>query len=195
MLPEATTNQLIAARHLFYLAEQNIRSEQTASLFAGVNLLQDSVEAFLWAAATHKNVSSPARAEIHQLFDAVSASLSPHALPFRQAVTQLNRLRINSKHFGIHPDRKESQRFLTDISEFLRESTRLVFELDFWTVSLIDLLNDDLRSIKYWLLRAEADFRAELFEDCLIHCRHVVYLEFEEQYDISRYAEPNRNPL
>jgi hypothetical protein len=93
MLPEATTNQLIAARHLFYLAEQNIKSEQTASLFAGVNLLQDAVEAFLWAAATYKSVSSPARAEIHQLFDAVSASLSRHALPFRHAVMQLNRLR------------------------------------------------------------------------------------------------------
>jgi hypothetical protein len=191
MLVEATTNQLIAARHLFYLAEQNIRSEQTASLFAGVNLLQDAVETFLWAAATHKGASGRDRSEIHQLFDAVNEALSPRALPFRHAITQLNRLRINSKHYGIHPDRKEAQRLSVNIAEFLRESTNLVFDLDFWTVSLIHLLSDDGRHVKYWLLRAEKEFRNRSFQSCLTYCRYAIYLEFEQHYDISPCVDPN----
>ena len=189
MLPEATTNQLIAARHLYYLAEQNIRSEQTASLFAGINLLQDAVEAFLWAAGTSKDVLDRERLDIHQIFDAVSASLRPQALPFRPAITQLNRLRINSKHYGISPDRKEAQRLLVDMAEFLREATALVFADDFWAISLIHLLSDELQSVKYWLFRAEQDFHECSFQNCLIHCRYSLYLEFEQLYDISPYVD------
>jgi hypothetical protein len=188
MLVEATTNQLIAARHLFYLAEQSIRSEQTASLFAGVNLLQDAVEAFLWAAGTYKGVSGRDRVEVYQLFNAVNESLVPHALPFRHAITQLNRLRINSKHYGIRPDRNEAQRLLVQITEFFSESTKIVFDRDFWTISLIDILPDRDRIIKYWLLRAEKNFQEESFLDCLIHCRYALYLEFEAQYDMSPWG-------
>jgi hypothetical protein len=89
MLPEGVTNQLIASRHLYYLAEQNIRSQQTSSLFAGINLLQDAVEAFLWAAATYKHCAAGRdRVEIHQLLDGVNNAISPHSLPFRQTITQ-----------------------------------------------------------------------------------------------------------
>jgi hypothetical protein len=193
MLPEATANQLVAARYLYYLAEQNIRSEQTASLFAGVNLLQDAVEAFLWAAGTYKRVLDRERLGIHQIFDAVSASLNPRTLPFRHAITQLNRLRVNSKHYGICPDRKETERLLVSMAEFFREAAALMFACDFWTISLIDLLSEDLRSVKYWLLRAEQDFRERSFENCLIHCRYALYLVFEERYDISPYVDPNMN--
>jgi hypothetical protein len=196
MLPEGTTNQLLAARHLYYLAEQNIRSEQTASLFAGVNLLQDSVEAFLWAAATYRQSGARDRIEIHQLFDAVCSAIDPQVLPFRPAITQLNRLRINSKHYGICPDHKEAQRLLLDVREFLRESTYIVLNVDFWTVSLIDLIpnSGDLNSVAYWLRRAESAFLAESFRDCLIYCRHAIYLEFEALYDISPYANPDYKP-
>jgi hypothetical protein len=183
MLDEATTNQLIAARHLFYLAEQNIRSEQTASLFAGVNLLQDAVEAFLWAAVTYKGVASRGRVEIHQLFDSVNESLTPHALPFRHPITQLNRLRVNSKHYGIYPDRNEAQRLLVQITEFLGESSKIIFNTAFWAVSLIHILPDSNRMIKHWLLRAEKDFQEGAFQNCLIHCRYALYLNL---YKIAR---------
>jgi hypothetical protein len=89
MLSEGITNQLISARHLCYLAEQNIGSEQTAPLFAGVNLLQDSVEAFLWAAATYQQCAGARdRVELHQLFDIVNEA-APQRLPLRPAITHL----------------------------------------------------------------------------------------------------------
>jgi hypothetical protein len=153
--------------------------------------MQDAVEAFLWAAGTYKSVLDRERPDIHQIFDAVSVSLNPQMLPFRHAITQLNRLRVNSKHYGISPDRKEAQRLLVDMAEFLREATALVFRCDFWTISLINLLSEDLQSVKYWLRRAEQDLRERSFQDCLIHCRYALYLEFEQHYDISPYVDPN----
>jgi hypothetical protein len=82
------------------------------------------------------------------------------------------------------------------VREFLRESTQIVLNVDFWTVSLIDLLPDsgDLNSVAYWLRRAENALLAESFHDCLIYCRHAIYLEFVAPYDISPYANPDHKP-
>jgi hypothetical protein len=77
-LPEPTITQLMVARHLFYIAKQNIEASQALRLFAGINLLHDAVEAALWAAATYKNVGRD-RSEILQLYDDVSKSLIPGA--------------------------------------------------------------------------------------------------------------------
>jgi hypothetical protein len=38
VLSEPTITQLMAARHLYYIAKQNIEAAQTLRLFAGINL-------------------------------------------------------------------------------------------------------------------------------------------------------------
>jgi hypothetical protein len=152
------------------------------------------VETFLWAAATHKQCAGRERVELHQLLDAVNAALSPAVLPFRHAITQLNRLRINSKHYGLHPDAKEAQRLLIAIGEFLREATNEIFDADFWTVSLLNLLPDDPHSVLYWLQQAEDAFRDREYRNSLVYCRYAIYMEFEQNYDISLYENPDYKP-
>jgi hypothetical protein len=175
MLTEATTNQLMNARHLYYMAKQNLESKQTIRLFAGTDLLQDAVEALLWAAASHKGISRD-RSEVMQLYDDVNAALSPEHLSFRPAVVQLNKIRINSKHYGICPDQKETGRLLTSMAEFLRETTRTAFSVNFWTISLLDLLKKD--EIKTALTDAQAAFDRGEYLICLIGCRKAIYLLF-----------------
>jgi len=122
MISEPTTNQVMNSRYLYYLAKENLESGQTVRLFAGVNLLHDAVEAMLWAIASHKGQLSKERAELIQLYDDVDAAISPERLSFRPKIVALNKRRINSKHYGICPDKKEATRLLKSITEFLEDS-------------------------------------------------------------------------
>ena len=122
MISEPTTNQVMNSRYLYYLAKENLESGQTIRLFAGVNLLHDAVEAMLWAIASHKGQLSKERAELIQLYDDVDAAISPERLSFRPKIVALNKRRINSKHYGICPDKKEATRLLESITEFLEDS-------------------------------------------------------------------------
>jgi len=188
-LPEPTITQLMVARHLFYIAKQNIEASQALRLFAGINLLHDAVEAALWAAATYKNVGRD-RSEILQLYDDVSKSLIPQSLSFRPTVVQLNRVRVNSKHYGICPDRKETVRLLTSMTEFLRETARTVFDVNFWTVSLLDLLPESEQ--KQVLANAQQSFDQGDHLQTLIECRKVIYLAFESWYAIDKFRDPSK---
>lgn len=105
MLDDATINQLLLARHLHFLAAENLKSERDVALFAAANLLQDAVEAFLWGAASHKNTKIKERADLSTMFDKISDAITPDKLPFRTAIIRLNKIRVSSKHHGIQPDR------------------------------------------------------------------------------------------
>ena len=191
-LPESTVNQLMNARHLYYMAKRELDSGQAIRLFAGTNLLHDAVEALLWAAASYKGISRD-RAEIMQLFDVVSLSLSPATLPFRPTILQLNKVRINSKHYGICPDRKELSRLFTSMTEFLREATEIAFGVSFHTVSLLDFLEDG--EIKSCLSSAQLSFSELNYQATLIECRKALYLLFENWYDIEKFKDVDAQPI
>src|SRR6516164_8679427 len=97
----------------------------------------------LWAIASHKGQLSKERAELIQLYDDVDAAISPERLSFRPKIVALNKRRINSKHYGICPDKKEATRLLESITEFLEDSFKKGLGANFRTVSLLDLLTKD----------------------------------------------------
>jgi hypothetical protein len=184
---ETTINQLVASRHLLHLARQNIEAKQNIRLFAGVNLLHDAVEAFLWAAVAHLNRSKE-KMEIAALMDAVDVGIERAKLPFRGQVLKLNKVRISSKHFGIQPERTEAQRLLTAMSEFLREGSRMVFDVDFATVSMVDLLPDG--DVKSHLKKAESLLQQKEYWNSIIESRASSYSLIDEHYNIAKFKSP-----
>ena len=64
-------NKLLLARRLYNIACENLRSTNDLSLSVGVNLLQDSVEAFLLAGAEHVNAQVQAKTAFEQYFDLI----------------------------------------------------------------------------------------------------------------------------
>src|SRR5262249_49770214 len=58
-----------------------------------------------------------------------------------------------------------------------------IFGRDFWSVSIIDLLNDDTEK-KQLLREAEQAFGEGKYWECLIACRKAFYLEFEQRFDV-----------
>lgn len=179
-------HKLLLARRLFELARENLSSANDLSLGIGVNLLQDSVEAFLLAVSEHVNAGILAKTAFDQYFDLINGKIKPKELPFRSRLLALNRLRVNSKHFGLAPAKSETEGMLVTVREFFEEVTTSVLGITFATVSLIDLLRDG--EAKSLLKEAETAFVNGDFETCLVACRKAIFVRIEYLYDIAPFG-------
>lgn len=181
MLSQPVVRRLVLARYLFELAIQNVRSQQETGDAACVSLLQDAIEIFFVAALDHLNVQqAKPKTEFPQQMDKLSDALGGD-LPYRRRLLEVNRVRISAKHDGIFPNRKEIDGYVTDTRKFLEEICQKALGIDFWTVSLIDLL--DAGEAKSLLRAAEKAHRDADYAQCLADCRKAFFVTFETHYD------------
>jgi hypothetical protein len=183
MLNEPVTKRLILSRYLFELALQNVRSQQETGDAACVNLLQDAIEIFFVAVFDHLNVALKPRTDFPQYLDKLSDAIGSD-LPYRRRLLEINRVRVNSKHDGISPNRKEIDGYVTDGRKFLEEMCEKILKVDYWTISLIDLLDDD--EAKTLLQKAEEAHKAGEYGQCLVDCRKAFFVTFETHYDTQK---------
>lgn len=176
-------NRIILARHLYELGLNASTSSNDKFLFAAVNLLQDSVEAFLLALAEHLKADFNQNTSFEKYFDLINEKIEPKKLPFRSALIRVNKLRINSKHYGIQPDRDEVTRLFVTVREFFEEACNSYIEASFSTVGVVNLLKDG--EVKDLLIEAKEYLEASHYSECAINCRKAIYLELESNFDIS----------
>lgn len=120
-----------------------------------------------------------------QYFGLINAKISPKELPFRSRLVALNKLRVNSKHYGLTPALSEVQGLVVTVREFLDETTKSILNLSFSTISLIDLLRDG--QPKELLKAAEHAFESGDFEGCLVGCRKAVFVRIESDYNAAPF--------
>lgn len=186
-----TVRRIALARHLNQLAISNLRSNNDLHLFAAANLLQDAAEAFLLAVADHVGAAIDQNTKFDKYFILINERIDPKVLPFKTALLRLNRIRVDSKHYGIQPARDECDRLAVSLREFFEEVSLSTLGVAFSTVSAIDLLED--RNSKNALLEAKAALEAGDHSACSIACRKALYLEIEWRYDIAKFK--NGQPL
>lgn len=186
MISEPAIKRLTLSRYLFELALQNANSQQETADAACIHLLQDAIEVFFLAAFDHLNVSVTGRTDFPQYLDKLTDKLN-YELPFRRRLLEINRVRVHSKHEGIPPNRKEVNGYVTDARKFLEQVCEKVFGADFWTISLVELLDEGEQ--KTLLGDAERAFKEQRYLDCMIECRKAFYLAFESDYDIKKDIE------
>jgi len=182
-----TVRRLSLARHLYGIGVSNLRSKNDLHLFSAVNLLQDSVEAFLIAIADHVGAKVASNIGFEKYFDLIDTKIAPKELPFKLALLKLNRIRVDSKHYGIQPARDECDRLSVAIHEFFEEVSATHLGANFSTVSAIDLLQDG--ETKTMLFEAKASLESGDHEGCAISCRKAIFLEIEHNYDIYHCKE------
>lgn len=156
-------------------------------LFAAVNLLQDAVEAFLIAVADFVPAEIDQNTKFDKYFVLINEKISPKELPFKSRLIRLNRIRVDSKHYGIQPARDECERVAVSVREFFEEVSNSVLGANFSSVSAIDLL--DAGEIKILLLEAKSARESGDHEACVIACRKVLYVAVEYRYDVSKFRE------
>lgn len=180
MLSESVVKRLTLSRYLFEQALQNARSEQETADAACVNLLQDAIEIFFLASFDHLNVAVARKTDFPQYLDKLSEALA-YDLPYRQRLLELNKVRVLSKHDGIAPSHREVDAYVSTTRNFLEEVCAKVFQKDYWTISLVDLLDND--ETKTFLQSAESEFEKQKYLSCLIECRKAFFVAFESSYD------------
>lgn len=179
-----TVRRIALARHLNQLAVSSLRSNNDLYLFVAANLLQDAAEAFLVAIADHVGAAVDQNTKYFVLID---ERITPKELPFKTKLLRLNRIRVDSKHYGIQPARDECDRLAVSLREFFEEVSLSVLGVVFSTVSAIDLLEDG--DSKNALLEARDALDAGDYAACSIACRKALYLEIEWRYDITKFKD------
>lgn len=70
--------------------------------------------------------------------------LKPHlcggSLPVEQGMKRLNNVRVELKHRGTQPSQQSIEDALTNTKTFLEMGTKLVFDVDYETVSMVDVI-------------------------------------------------------
>ena len=180
-------NKLLLSRRLFELARENLQSTNDLSLSIGVNLLQDSVETFLIAVAAKVNAGIKNNTSFDKYFELINEKINPNKLPFQPKLISLNKLRVNSKHYGLIPAQSEVGGLSITVREFFEEVTSSIFNKSFSTLSLVDLLKD--HEEKKLLKEALQSFENKDFETTLVNCRKAIFVRFESSYDISSFKD------
>lgn len=173
------------ARYLYELGMSNLKTGNDMHLFAGVNLLQDAVEAFLVAVGDYVRATIDAKTDFDKYFVKIDEKRAPAQLPFRSQLFRLNRIRVDSKHHGIQPARGECERLAVSVREFFEEVTREVFGATFSTVSALDLLDES--DVRAALTEAKTALEKKDYRAVAIACRKVAYLEVEQHYSIYKF--------
>ena len=179
--------QVCLARHLNELAVSTLRSRNDLHLFAAANLLQDAVEAFLLAIAGIVGAGIDQNTKFDKYFVLIDERIKPKELPFKLKLLRLNRIRVDSKHYGIQPSRTECDRLSVSIREFFEEVSSSILGIAFSTVSGIDLLEDG--DTKTALVEAKTALDGGEPAACAIACRKALYLELEWRYDIAKFKD------
>lgn len=189
-----TIRQVCLARHLYELGISSLRSSNDLHLFAAMNLLQDAVEAFLIAVGEHVGVTIDQNTKFDKYFSQIDDKIKPKELPFKLKLVRLNRIRVDSKHYGIQPSRDECDRLAVSVREFFDEASNSLLGVSFSTVSALDLLDEG--EVKQTLVEAKLALEDGHLVTCSINCRKALYLEIEQHYDVAEFKDGKpQNPL
>ncbi|MGW6841181.1 hypothetical protein [Streptomyces sp. NPDC054958] len=126
-----------------FLHEQGIaQSSQPEPLSAAAVLsFQDAVEHFLLIAADHLKVNLPSSMQFLQYWERLNPSMPVgQELPSKQALDRVNKIRVALKHYGTIPSTQAISQAKADVTTFFTDATQMIFNVDFGTVDMVDLV-------------------------------------------------------
>lgn len=130
--------QLLLCKRLMIEGVSYSKRNDAVSSGIAISLFQDSVEMFIWALIKNKGLSVKesssfiSNIEILQKYGICILNVG--------RIFELNKARVNFKHYGNLPDVDEANKFRVYVEDFLRTSFKEHFDQDFDEISLIDLV-------------------------------------------------------
>jgi hypothetical protein len=174
MLDQKILTRLVYSKYLLYSGNEVLEKE--LPLADGLALLnyQDATEMFLRALAGYLDASMKEQSGFDEIIkrieDAPNNTLRTR-IPLKSSLHELNKARVNFKHFGILPIHEDILKIKNDINAFFQQALYSFFDLDLEKVSLKELINH-IR-IKNCIGSAENYFEEEKYLECIIECRKV----------------------
>ncbi|NTW54051.1 MAG: hypothetical protein HGB15_04690 [Chlorobaculum sp.] len=169
MIEPELINRIVYAKYLYWQGNENLNKNTLLS--DGIALLnfQDAVEIFLRAIAELIHASIKEQASFDVIINEIDNSeyiSKDYKIPFRSSLNQLNKARVNFKHFGLLPQNKDVQKFSRDLELLFRELIPKFFKLSFDSISLINLVRHG--RINNYLKASENELLLNNYEDSII---------------------------
>lgn len=135
--------QLLLSKRLYISGSNYVEAPDPISAGMAISLFQDSVEIFCWSVLKDLDAQVNDNAPFTSFFDLVEKApknTESKKLPFKAKMLELNKARVNFKHYGNLPDTSEAKKFQGYTEEFLRVSFDNFFKIDFDSISLSQLI-------------------------------------------------------
>ena len=133
-------NRLICSKYLYYRGVEILNQRGPFSAGSAVLHFQDSAEMVLRVIAEHINCSLKENAAFNQIIDGID-NISQNKVPYRIALNQINKARINFKHFGLEPRYEDAFKFSCDLEGFFPTAFDTFLGIDFYSISLASLIS------------------------------------------------------
>ena len=153
-----------------YLYQQGIETSYKADAIAGFSVLNfhDAVEMFFLVALEHSGTREQNKPNAKsKLFLMDFFELLPNAT-MKTAINSLNLCRNAIKHNGQFPSKIDIEKHRVNVGQFFSENCKEFFDVDFETVSLIDLVS--FPKTHSFLTEAQNNLNNESFYECLAEC-------------------------
>ena len=172
------------ARLLVHQAADHARVDYDARSAACITSLQDAVETVLLVIADHVNAPLGPRPDFDKYFQQINA-VTNQRLPLQNALSRLNRMRVQAKHSGIFPSYQQVKEMMPIVSEFMTEVCQSHLGIS-WASANLGALIQNVQQ-RYFIEEAELALNEKRFVDALISSRKALFLAFEKASDIGRF--------
>jgi hypothetical protein len=133
----ATVQRLSLIKYLYTLGiNQSYKSDPMGGL--AILNFHDCVELFLQLSAEKVGVTRTRDRNFMEYWDLISGK--GYQLSLKEAMSKLNDSRAGLKHGGVVPSRINIESFRVTTTEFLQESCKLIFNIEFREISLVDFI-------------------------------------------------------
>lgn len=186
-LSSSVIKKIQMAKLLFDLAVDCFKTfENIEKVGSGVILIQDAVELFLLALCEYSNAKIKDSMNLGGLIQALEFQTQQQVI-LKTQITNINKQRVNIKHFGFLPNIDDCRDFLTNAKTFFQENSEIFLKRRFDSITLIDLVKDE--AVKKLLEVAKECLKKGEYKECQISCRKILYFKFESRFDIKKFAD------
>lgn len=132
-------DRLICSKYLYYRGVDILNQHGPFSSGSAVLHFQDAAEMVLRVIAEHLNCSLKENAAFNQLIDTID-NMGQTNVSHRIALNQINKARINFKHFGLEPKYEDAYKFSYNLEAFFPAALTSFLDIDFYSISLANLI-------------------------------------------------------
>jgi hypothetical protein len=185
MISRELTDKLVCAKYIFLQGKETL--EKGTPYASGLALLafQDSLEMVLRIIIEELQLPSSEKAAFHTLVEEIEKKVK---ITHKTALMQINKARVNFKHYGLEPNKKDVDKFENDLEVFFTNILNDALHIDFAKISLAKLIKHQ-RACNF-LMKAEnylqsGDYKKSIESSAIafelyLMCFHE---DYEDQYD------------
>ncbi len=162
---------------------------QNLYLSGGMAILnfQDSIEILLRVIAEYVNANIKDSSSFNHIINEINnMKISKSKIPQKSFLNQLNKSRVNFKHYGNLPITQDVQKFKIDLDIFFRYVVKIYLDIEYDQISLVSVITN--RRVQNYLRKAESDLENDKFEDCIVNSTIAFKLIFQTVREYKHYG-------